>query len=163
MAERETGRAVWRYLRQQGRAGWILLLGALGLGLMLWSLIAGGARDSPSAAADGDDWQRYAAALEEKAAALCGQVAGVTDVTVAISLAQGVEYVYAEGEDGGYLTTGSGAAQSALLLTERPPQVSGIGVVCRGAEDPGTVQTLLSLLSAAFGVGSNRIFITAAG
>lgn len=122
---------------------------AVGLALMLFGTAAAGSTE-PSESAQ--DWQTYTAALEEKAAALCTRVAGVRDVTVAVSLAQGVEYVYAD-ED----------ARETLLLTERPPQISGIGVVCTGGDDPTTVQTLVSLLSAAFGVGTNRIYVTAAG
>lgn len=122
---------------------------ALGLVLMLAASFTG---TSGAEASASQDWQTYITALEEKAASLCTRVAGVRDVTVAVSLAQGVEYVYAD-ED----------ARETLLLTERPPQISGIGVVCTGGDDPATVQTLVALLSAAFGVGSNRIYVTAAG
>lgn len=132
----------------QRRLWLIAACALLGLLLMLFVPADGGEEEaSPT-----QDWQSYTAALEEKAAVLCTRVAGVRDVTVAVSLAQGVEYVY----------TDEGARET-LLLTERPPQISGIGVVCTGGDDPVTVQTLVSLLSAAFGVGANRIYVTAAG
>lgn len=138
-------------MQKSDRRIWLIAAcAALGLALMLFGGLAGGSETEPSEPAQ--DWQTYTAALEEKAAALCTRVAGVRDVTVAVSLAQGVEYVYAD-ED----------ARETLLLTERPPQISGIGVVCTGGDDPATVQTLVSLLSAAFGVGTNRIYVTAAG
>ena len=41
-------------------------------------------------------------------------------------------------------------------------EVVGIGIVCRGGSDPKIQRELLSLVSAACGVGSNRIFITEA-
>lgn len=132
------------------------VLAAVGI-LLLWLGRSEGGGDT--AAAVSSDWRGEISALEAKAAALCSQVAGVEDVTVAVSLAQGAEYVYAAGESG-YLGTGSTGTR---LITERPPQIGGIGVVCRGADDPETVQKLIALLSAAFGVGANRIYIAAAG
>ena len=127
----------------------IVACAAIGLGLMLLAALSDGSAERTAAVET--DWQAYTASLEQKAAELCTRVAGVSDVTVAVSLAQGVEYVYADD------------VRERVLVTERPPQISGIGVVCAGGDDPATVQTLLSLLSAAFGVGTNRICITPAG
>ena len=45
---------------------------------------------------------------------------------------------------------------------ENDSEVIGIGVVCRGGSDPKIQRELISLISAACGVGSNRIFITEA-
>ena len=138
-------------LGRQGRLWVILALAAAGICLLLLPRAEQGATSTNTVSGD---WQSEIAALEEKAEALCSRVAGVDEVTVAISLAQGIEYVYSEGE---------GYSRQAMLVTERPPQISGIGVVCVGGDDPRVVQTLLSLLSAAFGVGTNRICITPAG
>ena len=41
-------------------------------------------------------------------------------------------------------------------------EIIGIGIVCRGGGDPKIQRELLSLVSAACGIGSNRIFITEA-
>lgn len=149
--QRKTG-----VLSPKSRMITICVLAAVGI-LLLWLGRGGGSGDAAPTAAS--DWRGEISALEEKAAALCSQVAGVEDVTVAVSLAQGAEYVYAAGESS-YLGAGS---TSGRLVTERPPQIGGIGVVCRGADDPETVQKLVSLLAAAFGVGTNRIYIAAAG
>ena len=123
--------------------GIILACAAVGMLLLFF-----GGRDTKTdeSAKPTVSWQSYTAEMEAKATALCSRVEGVGDVAVAVSLAQGVEYVYEENR----------------LLTERPPQIGGIGVVCSGGDDPVTVQTLISLLSAAFGVSSNRIYITGA-
>ncbi|MBR7184341.1 MAG: hypothetical protein IKD37_01900 [Clostridia bacterium] len=123
--------------------GIILACAAAG---MLLLLFGGRGAEADGSAAPTLSWQSYTAELEAKATALCGRVEGVGDVAVAVSLTQGVEYVYEENR----------------LLTERPPQIGGIGVVCSGGNDPVTVQTLISLLSAAFGVSSNRIYVTGA-
>ncbi|MBE6574870.1 MAG: hypothetical protein E7654_01185 [Ruminococcaceae bacterium] len=143
-------------LSRRSRTVLICVLAAVGI-LFLW--LGRSERGDDTAASASSDWRGEISALEAKAAALCSQVAGVEDVTVALSLAQGAEYVYAAGESS-YLGTGNTGAR---LVTERPPQIGGIGVVCRGADDPETVQKLVSLLSAAFGVGANRIYIAAAG
>ncbi len=140
------------WLRRQGRLWVILALAAVGILLLLLPRAVRG--EEAAVSAEVRDWQSEIARLETKAANLCSRVAGVGEVTVAISLAQGIEYVYAEGE---------GISRQALLVTERPPQISGIGVVCTGGDDPTVVETLVSLLSAAFGVGTNRIYITPAG
>lgn len=143
-------------LSRRSRALLICALALAGI-LLLW--LGRSAGDAEAVSAEPLDWRAEIIALEAKAAALCSQVAGVEDVTVAVSLAQGAEYVYSAGESS-YLGTGSTGAR---LITERPPQIGGIGVVCRGAEDPETVRKLVSLLSAAFGVGTNRIYVAAAG
>lgn len=134
----------------------LVLLGGLFLIGVLLMLFGGSFGSNGTVSDSGGGWESYILLLEEKAGRLCSQVAGISDVTVAVSLSQGVEYVYADGEEG-Y------GSRAAVLLTERPPQISGIGVVCRGADDPRAKETLIGLLSAAFGVGSHRIYITAAG
>ncbi len=151
-SKKEAGRLV-EWMGRRGQIWIMLCLAAVGILLLLLSHT--GERSSSSAVSASErDWQAEIAVLEQKAADLCTRVAGVSDVTVAISLAQGIEYVYADGD---------GSARQALLVTERPPQISGIGVVCVGGDNPAVVETLVSLLSAAFGVGTNRIYITPAG
>lgn len=154
MANPKETKKMLDWMRRGGRLWLIVACAAAGLILLVAGIVLDDRQTAKTGGSTEGDWQTYTAALEAKAADLCTRVAGVSDVTVAVSLAQGVEYVYA-GEDG--------SARQALLVTERPPQISGIGVVCAGADDPATVQTLLSLLSAAFGVSTNRIYITAAG
>ena len=51
---------------------------------------------------------------------------------------------------------------SVAVSTDRDGEVVGIGIVCRGGGDPRIQRELISLISAACGVGSNRIFITEA-
>ena len=127
---------------------WLIAACAI-LGIILMLLVPA-ERSGTDAARETQDWQACTAALEQKAAALCGRVAGVGEVTVAISLVRGAEQVYAD-ED----------ARQAVVLTERPPEIGGIGVVCSGGDDPAVVERLVSLLSAAFGVGTNRIYVAA--
>lgn len=78
------------------------------------------------------------AELEEKIRSLCEQVDGVSEVTVVVSLSD----------------TASDATAG---------NIAGVGIVCRGGEDPLIGARLTSLVSAACGIRSNRIYVTGAG
>lgn len=111
--------------------------------------------------------EAYRAELEARVTTLCSHVAGAGSVEVAVTLDGGFEYVYAAdrkiaagGESTSYVTVGSGGNESLILVTLRPPAIAGIGVVCSGGNDPTVRREITSLLSAAFGVGSNKIYVT---
>jgi stage III sporulation protein AG len=111
--------------------------------------------------------EAYRAALESRAKTLCAQVAGVGDVDVLITLSGGYEYVYATdtrtaagGVTASYVTVGSGSGESPIFITEKPPAIVGVGVVCTGGGDPAVRQEITALLSAALGIGSNKIYVT---
>jgi stage III sporulation protein AG len=109
----------------------------------------------------------YRADLESRMEAICGQVAGVGTVDVVVTLEGGFTYVYATdrkitvgGETTTYITVGNGNSEAPIYIGERPPAIAGIGVVCSGGMDPTVRREVTSLLSAAFGVGSNKIYVT---
>ena len=71
--------------------------------------------------------------------------------------------MYARNYDkGDLIVIGSGSSKSAVKVTEKPPVIGGIGVVCRGGGDPNVQKRLLELLSSAFGVSSSKIYIAEA-
>ncbi len=109
----------------------------------------------------------YRLALEARMEEICSEVVGVGEVSVIVTLEGGYEYVYAydrkvtsSGENTTYITVGNGANESLVYITERAPTILGIGVVCTGGMDASVRQELMGLLSAAFGVGSHKIYIT---
>ena len=113
---------------------------------------------------------RFRQALEDRMAAICAQVSGAGEVQVIVSLQGGFEYVYAydekvsaSGTSRVYVTIGSGSSQRLVFLTEKAPAITGIGVVCTGGSDPTVRQEITSLLSAAFGIGTNKIYVTGRG
>ena len=59
------------------------------------------------------------------------------------------------------MTAGSGSSESPIYLSVKPPGIAGIGVVCDGGGDASVRRELISLLSAAYGVGTNKIYVTA--
>ena len=81
----------------------------------------------------------------------------------------GFEYVYATDIKNGvsdsvqYIIIGSGNDEKLVYLTEKVPRISGIGVVCSGGGDISIQNELISLLSAAFDVPSNKIYVTGGG
>lgn len=139
---------------------WIILLGgALGIALLLF----GGSENKKDAQTleEGSQLIEYTAQVEKKILELCSSVEGVKNVSVAVSFESGFEYVYATDGDK-TLTVGSGSSESAVRVTEKPPSISGIGIVCTGGGKPQIQQKLINLISAAYGISSNKIYITEA-
>ncbi len=123
--------------------------------------------DAPPAGAETRSVEEYRVTLEGRIAAICHSVSGVGNVHVVVTLEGGYEYVYATdkkvtsgGESTAYITVGSGEGESLVYITERAPAITGIGVVCSGGMDPTVRREVTGLLSAAFGVGANKIYVT---
>lgn len=151
----------------------IALMGGL-LGIFL--LVSGGRSEAKnnaetSSVQDVKDqkltMEEYRQAIEARVCNICVQVYGVGNVSAVVSLENGFEYVYAAdnktsatGESLQYIVIGSGADESLVYLTEKVPRVSGIGVVCDGGDDASIRRELTYLLSAAFEVPTNKIYIT---
>ncbi len=159
------------------RRGWVLILGGIvGIGLILLGnqpLMTKGKEADSSEEEQVSDITMYMKTTEDKIAALCARVRGVSNVTVAITLEGDFTCVYAqnvqtEQKEGGskkqetYVTVGSGAGESPILITRTYPRVSGIGIVCRGGGDAYIRRELIALLEAAYGISSNHIYITEA-
>jgi stage III sporulation protein AG len=157
-------------MKKSGKLAVILLFVALGAVLLLVGNRAGkdtdtGSSDPPVTSAR--TAEEYRAELEARMEAICADVAGVGEVDVVVTLEGGFSYVYATdkktnvgGESLTYVTVGSGDRESLVYLSEKAPAILGIGVVCTGGMDPTVRREVTSLLSAAFGVGSNKIYVT---
>lgn len=158
-------------LKKSGKLGIILLLVALGALLLLFGSRLGGDKESTAPTVPSEDAARtveaYRMELESRMEAICSRVAGVGEVEVVVTLEGGFSYVYATdkkttsgGESLTYITVGSGDRESPVYLTEKAPTILGIGVVCTGGMDATVRREVTALLSAAFGVGSNKIYVT---
>ncbi|MBQ7338207.1 MAG: hypothetical protein IJW40_07110 [Clostridia bacterium] len=120
----------------------------------------------------GDELSQYAKALTREIEQLCASVEGAGTVHAVVSLDGGFTYLYAADREqksdasGGaqssesYITVGSGSGESAVLLTKIPPAIAGIGIVCSGGDRATVRAEIISLLDAAYGVGTNRIYVT---
>lgn len=125
------------------------------------------ATENPPTASPTQNVEAYRTELESRITELCRRVEGVGEVTVVVTLDGGfvVEYasdkkITAGGESTSYVTVGSGSDKTLVYVTERPPPIVGIGVVCTGGNSPEVRREVVNLLSAAFGVGSNKIYVT---
>ncbi len=151
----------------------VALVGLLfGVGLLLFGnrLYTGDddpTPDTPSPGAEVRAVEEYRIALERRIADITAEVAGAGSVSVVVTLEGGYEYVYAcdkkitvGGESVTYITVGQGADESLVFLAERAPAIVGIGIVCTGGSDPAVRREVTALVSAAFGVPSNQIYVT---
>lgn len=141
-------------------------------------VILGGRSDSTaknsSSAADRDIalMNEYAAEVEKEVGRLCSEVYGVYgNIVVTVTLESGYEVIYATEKESKaasgsqsmsdkYATVGSGSSEKAIPAKTLTPTISGIGVVCGGGGNAGIRAELISLISATFGIGVNKIFIT---
>ena len=138
-----------------------LMLGVLfllGLLLLFWS--GGDADTSAVTEVPQVSAEEYRAKLTEEIGLLCRGVRGVGRVTVLVSLSGGYEYVYARDGDGDCVGFGSGSKKEAVVENILPPKIAGIGIVCDGGGNAEVREALVELLSAALGIGANKIYIT---
>lgn len=141
---------------------WIIIVGAVA-GVIL--LLSGGSEKDENIKTDTESvaLAEYSETVEKKIHEICSKVKGVSNVSVAVSFDSGFEYVYAKNDDDGdIVVVGSGSSKSAVKVTEKPPTIGGIGIVCKGGGDPTVQKRLLGLLSAAFNVSSSKIYIAEA-
>ena len=165
---------------QMKRSGklWIVILGAvIGLGLLVVGsfdlpLFQKKQSEQSAPVSEEAELQAYREGLSREIAQLCAGVRGVGKVQVVVTLSGGYEYVYArdvQSKTGGdstsaqesYVIVGSGSSQAPVLLMRRQPSVAGVGIVCEGGADPAVQNELVALVSAAFGIGTNKIHVSA--
>ena len=153
---------------------WILPIAAGVVGIAL--LIFGGRSEKSEKkenveafAQDGTELSAtaFAEAAEERIVGICSGVAGVGEVQAVVSLEGGYRAVYAsdvQGSDGSYrnqtVLRGSGSSEQAILVGYDAPRIVGIGIVCTGGDDPTVRKNVTMLVSAAFDVSANKIYVT---
>ena len=157
-------------MKHSGKLAVALMATLLGVVLLIWGSRNGQRSDTSAPASPTTPTpsvEEYRNGLETRMEALCGCVEGVGSVKVEVMLAGGFEYVYAtdkkvtsSGESTSFVVVGSGDGESLIYLSEKPPAILGIGVVCAGGGDPAVKREITALLSATFGVGSNKIYVT---
>ncbi len=151
---------------------WLLILGGiLGILLLVYgSLGVGGKREKEETSAAAPDAEEYARRVEEQIREICSQVRGAGEVQVAVTLKGGYRAVYAtdlQSAGGSYknntVLIGSGSSEGAVLVCYDNPEISGVGIVCEGASDAAVRERMISLVSAAFDIRTNKIYIAAGG
>ena len=148
---------------QKNKKQVLLLIGGLVLGILLLLIGNGSLEKKTSPATQAQDaslvQESYRADLEKRIEALCESVKGVGTAKAMVTLGSGYTAVYANDANGSPATVGNGSSEAALQQTLRPPTVVGVGVVCKGGDDPRIQQQLTDLLSTALGIPSSRVCI----
>ncbi len=149
-----------------------ILAAIVGIGLLLIGNILGGAnkteREETAAKAPTEmDAQAFAESVEKKIVDICSSVSGVSGVRAAVTLGGGYRAIYASDSQSSAnsyrnqtVLTGNGSSEKALLVGYQNPEIVGIGIVCSGGNDPDVKQAIISLVSAAFNVSTNKIYVT---
>jgi hypothetical protein len=157
-------------MKEKAKYSALFALAGAVLGLLLLLLGSFGvAQKDEREASSADEIEAYSAYLEEQAMRLCESVQGVSNVTVAVTLEGSFEQIYAAdksstavGNTLEYVKLGNGSSAQLCAVSVVAPKVSGIGVTCRGGRNEKVRVELISLLSAVFDVGTNKIYITEA-
>lgn len=114
----------------------------------------------------------YKKALEAELSQLIGSIDGVKGCAVSVTLESGYEYTYAADKYLSQKFSSDGKAEQteakteifassdgkALPVKEKMPRVSGVAVVCKSADASARLK-IISLLTALFGIGSDRISV----
>lgn len=151
------------FLKQNKRL-WLLLCGiAVGLLLLLIGNGVGKSEKSTTVSQQEESARElatYKADLEKELESLCSAVSGVGQVDVMVRLESGNSIVYASDGSGKPSTVGSGSDQTPLYSTVQTPRIAGVGIVCRGGNDPTVQQKLISLVSTTLDISSSRVYVT---
>ena len=113
----------------------------------------------------------YSNMIEDKIAEMCSYVNGVSNVKVTVYFDSGFETIYAYNEESKssssginsekkYVTLGSGSDESMVCVLEKMPTICGVAIVCRGGGNSLISSEIINLISSAFGVSKNKIYVT---
>lgn len=112
--------------------------------------------------------REYAEEVEARVEGICSRVDGAGEVHVTVSLKGSYRALYAtntqsssSGNKSTMVLVGSGASESAVLVGYENPEIAGIGIVCEGGNRTDVQERILSLVSAAFDISTNKIYIVA--
>ena len=160
--------AVWKAL---DRYKYVLAVIVVGIVLLLWPT---GKQDTGT---DGTADVRETfdlEALEEKLSRTLSRVEGAGEVTVTLTVKNGMEQVLASDRTTSVSERGSsveeetvlvntGGGQETVLLTQRYPTFQGALVVCEGGDNAEIQLLLTQALSSLTGLGADRITVCKGG
>lgn len=144
-----------------------VMIGAAGIFLIFLSSFIPQQTDR-AITADTAAAEEYGRETEKRLKEILSHVEGAGRVEVMLTIACTEEYIFAEESD---LTRGNGgeyrssgkyvmSGGSPVLKKVVSPQVSGVVVLCTGAESAAVRERIYSAVSAALGLPANRIYVT---
>ena len=112
------------------------------------------------------DPSQYSEMLEARIEELCNRVDGVSGAYAVVTLKGGYQAIYAIDSQSGNTSSknqtvviGSGSGERAILEGYNYPEIAGIGIVCRGGDSYDVKNKIVSLISSAFDISANKIFV----
>lgn len=112
------------------------------------------------------DPSQYSEMLEARIEELCNRVDGVSGAYAVVTLKGGYQAIYAIDSQSGNTSSknqtvviGSGSGERAILEGYSYPEIAGIGIVCRGGDNYDVKNKIVSLVSSAFDISANKIFV----
>ena len=145
----------------------LMALGILGIILLSFSKCKTDAGEDNREDLTNLDPSAYAKEVEEKVEDLCNKIDGVGSVYAVVTLKGGYKAIYATDYQTGSsnsknqtVVIGSGSSEKALLVGYENPEIAGIGIVCSGGNDPLKRANIISVVSSAFNISTNKIFVT---
>lgn len=145
----------------------LIALGMLGVILLCLSKCSTDNGESRADELTDLDPAAYAKEVEEKVESLCNKIDGVGSTYAVVTLKGGYRAIYATDSQAGSsnsknqtVVIGSGSSEKALLIGYENPEIAGIGIVCSGGNDPVKRANIISVVSSAFNISTNKIFVT---
>lgn len=151
------------WCKKIGAYKYVLLVIAAGILLLIWPE----SEQKTAEVASSTEEVYSVEQIEEKLENILGRIHGAGQVSVALTVKNGVEYIYAqdsETESNGesaetvVISTGSGK-QEVVVQTLIYPTYQGALVVCEGGDDPEVILLITQAVSSLTGLGSARITV----
>ncbi|MBC8577189.1 hypothetical protein [Yanshouia hominis] len=183
----EQGKGLFqKLLRREGWRRAVVAIGIAGMVLILLGSLFPGAQGQSGTPAAGEgsmNSQEYLEKTEARLERLLSGVQGVGKVSVMLTLEHGVEYRYARDEklsqnstttySGGipqrleeeqeqeqsYLLVDSSGGRRPLVLTELPPRIQGVVVVCEGAGSAPVASRVIDVVTTSLGITSLQVCV----
>ena len=183
----EQGKGLFqKLLRREGWRRAVVAIGIAGMVLILLGSLFPGAQGqsgTPAAGAGSMNSQEYLEKTEARLERLLSGVQGVGKVSVMLTLEHGVEYRYARDEklsqnstttyssgipqrleeeqeqEQSYLLVDSSGGRRPLVLTELPPRIQGVVVVCEGAGSAPVASRVIDVVTTSLGITSLQVCV----
>ena len=157
----------FKYIKNKRNSLIIIILLGLGLLLLVFPSVA---KTNSNVQDNETRLSKYTEELEGKIVSLCSKIQGVSNVSVMVYLDSGFETVYAYNEQNKetsnginsekkYVTIGSGNDETMVCILEKMPNICGVAVVCKGGGNPLIANQIINLISSAYNVPKNKIYV----
>lgn len=156
-------------INRSGSKKIVVLLALLALGGILLLTLGSKSRaeDAQENGIQNLDPAKYASEVEQRVETLCNKVDGASSAYAVVTLKGGYRAIYASDSQSGSSSSknatviiGSGSGEKGLLIGYENPEIAGIGIVCSGGDNYNVRKNIISVVSSAFNVSSNKIFVS---